>query len=391
MTRTAETGTMYRRRPGVWRLRVRAGVDPVTGKRRVVDRTFYGPKEEAAKALAKIVKEVNRAESTPTEKTLGWLLDEWIDHAEHVTGLAATTLRTYRSYIRTTIGPTLGAVRLDRLRAADLDSLYRTMAKAGRSPSTIRQHHAILSAALGQAVRWGYVDVNVAKRATPPPTRPAKIRTPTLDEIQLLLTAADWTGEAFGLLVFLAVHTGARRGELCALRWSNVDFPTGTLLIAESISDVPGSQTVKDTKTHAVRRIALSDEAVGRLAAHRRWQDRTAAVADIPLAPDPYVCSQDPAGSVPYRPDRVTGTFCRLRDRLELPHIHLHSARHLMATHSLTSGVDQRTVAGRLGHSGGGSVTMRVYAGFVPAADRRAAEVMGRLAPAPQREEPRDP
>jgi integrase len=96
----------------------------------------------------------------------------------------------------------------------------------------------------------------------------------------------------------------------------------------------------------------------------------------VELGPSAYVWSQEPDASVPYRPDRVTGAFRTLRDRLELQHITFHSLRHFTATTLAAGGVGIRTIAGRLGHANPG-ITLRTYAHFLDAADREAADALG--------------
>ena len=92
---------------------------------------------------------------------------EWFVECERL-DLSPTTLRAYRSQVEQTIRPALGKIPLTRLTAKYLDDLYGAMKDAGRSPKTIRNHHAIISSALHQAARWGWVRTNVAELAKPP-------------------------------------------------------------------------------------------------------------------------------------------------------------------------------------------------------------------------------
>jgi integrase len=94
---------------------------------------------------------------------------------------------------------------------------------------------------------------------------------------------------------------------------------------------------------------------------------------------DGFVFSHDPDGRWPWRPDSTSRAFRLLRHEVGLDHVRLHDLRHFVATRLLAAGIDVRTVSGRLGHSLT-STTLNVYAAFVPDADCRAAEVMGRLA-----------
>jgi hypothetical protein len=94
--------------------------------------------------------------------------------------------------------------------------------------------------------------------------------------------------------------------------------------------------------------------------------------ADVVLSAEAYVWSQTLDASEPYRPDRVTGIFRNLTDRLDMPHITFHTLRHFAATTLAGTGVSVRTIAGRLGHTNP-NLTLRTYAHFLEAADRDAA------------------
>ncbi|MHB1444933.1 MAG: site-specific integrase [Acidimicrobiales bacterium] len=245
--------------------------------------------------------------------------------------------------------------------------------------SAIRQVHALLSGAFGQAVRWGWAPVNPAKAATPPVIRQRRIEPPAPAQVEALVREAEKRDPILAVLIMLAALTGARRGELCALRWSDVDLAAGTVRISRSLVDLTGRLEEKDTKTHQERTVSLGDPGVALLTLHRRQVLKRAKVAEAKVAPDAFVFSDRLDWATPVRPTRLTGFFTRLRDDLKLPDVHLHSLRHFMASQLAARGdVSVRTLAGRLGHADG-SVTMRVYAAFFPAADAEAAEHMGRI------------
>lgn len=208
--------------------------------------------------------------------------------------------------------------------------------------------------------------------------RQKEVVPPTLEEVGRLLEACEEHNPDLGSLVYAALTTGCRRGELCALRWDDIDFGGGTLIVARSISDVPGDVCVKDTKTHATRRIALDPSTAEVLGRQRvRLEDR-ADLAGVSLGSLAYVWSQALDASVPYRPDRVTAAFITVRDRLGLHHVTLQSCRHFAATTLAGTGVGIRTIAGRLGHANP-SVTLRTYAHFLEVADREAARALGQV------------
>jgi integrase len=199
----------------------------------------------------------------------------------------------YRSAIEVNIKPTIGTVMIDKLDPVEVDRLYGHLAKSGLAPLSVRKSHAILSAAFNQAMKWGWVDRNPIARTSPPTIRGREIHPPTPAELRRLLDACAETHPDLGSLIYVAATTGARRGELCGLRWSDIDLEVATLTIARSISDAGKVVTVKDTKTHQARRIALDPATVAVLRQHRELAEQKASAGGVALGPWAYVWSQE--------------------------------------------------------------------------------------------------
>jgi integrase len=371
-------GSIRQKGPDRWQVRVSLGRDPVTGHYRYLHRDVRGGKREARRVATQLAAEVDRGgHQHPNRYTVAELLEAWITHIE-AQGRAPSTLSRYRSAMRANIVPALGTVTIDKLGPAQLDMFYAALAKGGLSPLTVRKCHAMLSAALNQAFKWGWIDRNPADRASPPGIRQKEIIPPTAEEIRLLLDACEQSNPDLGTLIYVALTTACRRGELCGLQWGDVDLDRATLVVARSISDASCEVTVKGTKTHQTRRIALDPSTVEVLRRQRARAKERARMAGLQMGPKSYVWSQDLDGSIPYRPDRVTGAFIGLRDRLGLRHLTFHGLRHFAATTLAGSGMGVRTIAGRLGHANP-SVTLRTYAHFLDVADREAAAALGEV------------
>jgi integrase len=168
------------------------------------------------------------------------------------------------------------------------------------------------------------------------------------------------------------------------VRWRDVDLDAGVLVVRRSLYvDIDGALREKDTKTHQHRRIALDAETVEVLGdLLGRCHERAEALGEG-WSPDAYLFSPDPDGVRPLTPDTATQRFARMAGRLGIDGS-LHSLRHYSATELIAAGVDVRTVAGRLGHGGGGATTLRVYAAWVAEADQRAASTLSaRMPPRP--------
>jgi len=368
---------MRERRPGVWELVVQLPRDATTARARQLSRTVHGTKREAQRALAALVTEVSAGKITSSTTTLRELLTRWLDHVADQ--LSPTTVREYRRLVSKMIEPDLGKLTLRRVTTQRLDAYYATLSRErGLSASSVRHVHAVLRGALGQAVRWGWIPTNPAASASPPKIRRREINPPAIGDTRALLATADEQDPSFGALLRVLAATGARRGEVCGLRWSDIDRGSRTLAIQRSVASVAGGTVVKDTKTHAARRIAIDPETLAALDAQRVRMEELAAVCRLEFDPDGFLFTSEPDGSQPLHPDTVTGNFRRICDRVGLTGVRLHDLRHLHATQLLAAGVPVRTVSGRLGHANA-ATTLNVYAHFLEASDRDAADVIGGL------------
>lgn len=368
---------MRERRPGVWELIVQLPRETPGERARQLSRTVHGTKRDAQRALAQLVSEVSAGKITSTATTLDDLLRRWLDHIDGE--LSPTTLREYRRLVAKRIGPQLGSLRLSRVTARRLDSYYASLRREeGLAPGSVRKIHAVLRGALGQAVRWGMIPSNPAVNASPPRTARSDVNPPQLDEAVRLLRAADEYSIELGTMLRVLAATGARRGEVCGLRWSDIDWRARTISIERSVASIPGGTMVKGTKTHSARRIAVDAGTLAVLERLQRDREQMARMCERQLDPDGFVFSLDPTGAAPLHPDTVTKTFDRLRRSLGLRTVRLHDLRHLHATQLLAAGVPVRTVSGRLGHANA-ATTLNVYAHFLEASDRQASDVIAGL------------
>ena len=308
---------MRERSPGHWQLRAYVGRDPVTGKPRQVTRTFKGGERAAAKALAALVAEVEAGGFNRTSATVSQLLDRWLEAGEW-----SQRPRTHYENLRKIDGrirPILGHIQLAELEPDTIDAAYRGWLNDGLSPATVHKYHCILSAACRQAVKWGWIDTAPTARSTPPKVRRIEMKVPTPAQVSALIKAAEVSDPVLATAVTLAALTGARRGELAALRWSDVDLANCKVKIGRSLTVAEGNPHVGPTKTQASRDVAL--DPLGIDALQRRWAHMLdlAARANSPTVPDPYVLSYRANGATPVNPDTLTHGFRNLCDAMEQP------------------------------------------------------------------------
>jgi integrase len=372
-------GSMRQRGNDSWQLRVHAGRDPSTGRKRYVERTFRGTKRNASKALATLIVETDGQTPRSSKRgTVEVLLREWLEHA--TPSFSPRTVATTRMYLENPIIPAIGSIQVSKLTPADLDRFYRNLLTVGGprgpyAPATIRRVHGIIRRGLTQGVRWGWLNHNPAVDASPPRVPMKPVTPPSPDEVVRLFRHAQEDDPELATFVVLAASTGARRGELIALRWGDVDFERDLVSIERGIVLVDGELIEQGTKTHQARRVTLDDRTRATLHAHK---DRMASTAGAPLPESAFVFSHSLDGSSPWHPDSTTRAFRNLCARAGVKGVRLHDLRHYVATRLLASGVDVRTVAGRLGHRNA-ATTLNVYAHFVPEADRDAADALGEV------------
>jgi integrase len=377
---------------GNFQVHVYAGTDPLTRKQRYLRETHatYGAAEIA---LTRLQRQVDQNHQPKTDITLGQAISRWLE----ISKLEDTTRDRYEDLVRMYIGPALGNFAAGKLDAELLESFYARLQRCrdlcnGRrrarhecrplSGSTVRKVHYVISGALEQAVRWRHLSVNPAALAIAPSVNRTEPDPPSTEEAAALISAA-WSEPDWGLLLWVTMISGMRRGEVSALRWQHVNLATATLTVQRANAHPRSGVKEKQTKTRQQRRIAIDPQTVALLLEHRERCAERCRVLGHGLRDDMFVFSPVPDASSPYTPRSLSSRYRRLAIKLGLSSTRLHSLRHYAATELIAAGVDVRTVAGRLGHGSGGATTLRVYAGWVDEADRRAAATLAGIMPVP--------
>lgn len=320
-------GTIEERPGGSLRVKVYTGYDPTTGKRYYLTETVpAAPRahREAEKALTRLLGQVDERRNPKTRATVNQLFDRYLD----VIDVEASTLKAYRGYIENHIRPVLGPLSVSRVDGEALDSLYAELRRCRRrcnrrrgnvdhrtnrehecdarmAASCVRQIHWILSGAFDRAVRWNWISVTPVGSAEPPPPPRPNPSPPSPAEAARIVTEA-WKSPDWGTFVWLAMTSGARRGELCALRRSHYDPATGVLRVPSSIGGRRAALSEKDTKTHQQRRVALDTETRAVLVQHIERQDAAAAGLGFAIPSEAFLSSLDPDCVEPLVPDFVS-------------------------------------------------------------------------------------
>lgn len=363
-------GTKRERQPGVWQLRVFAGRDPLDGRQLVVTETYRGSARGADQRLA----ELQSARRKLTRHTLGQAIALWRDQAGH----AASTARNY-DRARAEIPAKLAGTPVGKVTAAMIRELVARVVDY-HGPARGRLVHAVVSGGLTHAWRMEWIADNPARRVALPAQARRVATTPTVEQLVALLDLVAGDAE---LAAWLAVSadSGARPGEVLALRWGALELDRGQLRIVGAVDPVTVAgrpPTIKPTKTGTARTVAISAPTVAALRKLRAAAVERALSVGVTLGDEAFVFARDPVGAVPWRTDLGAKRFARLRRRAGIAEgVRRYDLRHWMISELLDAGFAVKLAAGRAGHSRDATTT-DVYGHRLAATDHAAAEHLGR-------------
>ena len=303
--------------------------------------------------------------AAPLPKTLSMLLEEFF--RQHVDEkLAPKTIERYHEQAAY-LNLELLNMPIGEITPLHLEREWNRLLKIGGrhrgtkeprplSAKTVRNIAGVLSSAFSRAIRWGLLRANPVSNSEPPVPKKRQGIGLTVAQTDMLIAAA--TGPwCMALFLEMAVGLGARRGEVLALRWS--DLVDGRALIARSLTQTKYVLEFKCTKTDEPRVAKIPEETLPKLEVHRKRQDEFRLRFGPDYRNDLDLIFSNPDGS-PLKPNSISATVSALFKRLKIPKPKggaLHLLRHTLASQMLDSGVPLSVVSQRLGHS-----SMRVTA-----------------------------
>jgi integrase len=334
------------------------------GKTHQLGHTHHGDATSAALWRSQILYGKHEAktaaealEADPGSRTVSEVLTLWLDSIT----VEPATARYYRRHAET-IRAALGTLRIDQLTRGHVEQLYRTLSTSGKSdgtgmaPGTVAQVHAVLTLTLDYAEAFEWVPRNVAAKAKLPKANGLHGKAVTAQEIpstEQVEAMISYDGPVFGTVIMVLAHCGMRRGELCALKWSDVDLKAGTLTVQRSIDEQTGIlPREKGRKAGGTVKMDLAPFCVQALQAHRDMFGPSF---------NPYVFGPT-RGDTPLSGKAVSRKVTAAADATGQRWT-AHSLRHYMASKFLSNGYTLAEVAARLGDTV--EVTARVYVHFL--------------------------
>jgi integrase len=377
----------YRRRGDAWTLRFSA-TDPKTGQRVRRYATFKGSETAARAKLRELLKQSDDGKyATPTRRRFGDVLDTW----ESGLNVSPKTAERYRELVKLHIRPHLGAIQLRSLVKSRLESFYADL-RDGRTPEgqlggrrlsarTVGHIHRLVVQALAVAEDDNLIPSNPARTAKRPKIEHGEIEILSEAEVRDVLCKLQGR-EPMRRMAALGLSTGMRRGEICALRWKDVELEKASLRVEQSLEQTKAGLRFKSPKTrYSARPISLPPSIVSELRALRKEQlvqQEQRLKLGLGREPDDALVFRriDPkTGAIaPLLPNSVTTEWRRLVVSLKLPKVSLHAWRHTHASQLIDSGMDVLTISRRLGH-GSPAITLSVYGHRFSRKDEGAADV----------------
>lgn len=346
--------TLRESQPNRWRLRVETKDE--FGRRKFQYETVRGDKATALARRDAIARgAIMKAAATPDR--VEDHVKKWIEDRLAYGHISASSAELYHRQLRP-LYSLLGHKRLDDVTRRDVEGAYRVLVhKFG--PKRVRDINVQFAKAMREAAKDGTITADPCDGVIPPKQpRSVKSATFTPDQISQLVEASRAEGQ-IGLMVRFAIATGCRRGEICALRWADVDLDKGVVQIRQTATVVGFRTVVGPTKTESsARAVALPESMVHELRKHKQ-----AATCDV-VFPNSVGSVQDP--------NRVSNLVRDFFDGLGFKDFSMHDLRHAHATFLLQQKLPLKAVSRRLGHADV-RITLGIYAHVMPGDDEQLA------------------
>lgn len=361
------------RRPGVHVIILSTGKN-AAGKYTQSWQTFYGTKREAELKRAELLTALrNGTFFRPHKGTLADFLQHWLEDTVR-SRVGAKTFERYKEIVDYHISPALGHYPLSKLTPSAIQSAYNRWLtsgsekrKAGLSSQTVLHHHRLLHSALKKAVKMGHLSRNPCDGVDPPRVERKEMR--VLDGPGLAGLLAKVSGTELHMPVFLALGLGLRRGEVCAMKWSDLDEKRSLAVISRSVQQIRSGVSLKGPKNRAGRALAVPKSLMRALMLEKRRQE-TLRKDFEGFNSGGYVCVRGD-GSM-WHPDSLTDAF-----RHRVSEIRFHDLRHSHATQLFALGVHPKIVSERLGHRTV-KLTLDTYSHVLPHMQDKAAKLFDR-------------
>jgi integrase len=295
----------------------------------------------------------------PADTTVAEFVEgRWLPHLEAQRKPRESTRRRYEGLWRVHLRPVLGPMRLNRVRPAHVQQALDVMLTEGAAARSVAQARAVASAIFKFAVRSSLITTNSARETSTPAPQAPDLVVPDSEQLHALIEAARKT--QWEVPALLAATTGARRSEVLAMRWENVELDRARVRIVETLQRRKGGALdfLPPKTARGRREVPIPAFLVDRLREHRTEQKRRRLAVGAGWTDLDLVC--DRGAGQPIDPDAFSYGFTRIRKDAGLEGVRLHDLRHAVATELARRGVSPTVTSRVLGHASE-AFTMATY------------------------------
>ena len=332
--------------------------------------TEKAARTEAERLAARWEEDLLGGNYVDTVITLSELFEKW--SSQHLPNLAPKTAQEYRKQWKR-LEPLLGFLKSDKVSVKHINAMYAEFQQEGANLKTggkksVEHYHRMLSSMFNWAIRSEYMTKNPCENATKPKHEKKPKVVFDFEQGQILLRNLGGEPLEFQAQLGILIMGGIRRGELFAIRWSDL-LDGGILRVQRAVSYIEGEGLIiKRTKTGDIRNIKLTERFLQTLEEYRlEQQEKIEKLGDL-FTDQGYMFASDTG--TPRHPDCLSKKYkaflrkCGFSEEI-IKAIPLKGLRDTFASFLFASGADVRTVAGLMGHSQP-TMTLNVYAQFLP-------------------------
>ncbi len=293
-----------------------------------------------------------------------------------------SSLYGYRQLLKNQIAPGIGDIPLDDLEPDMVQDWVNDLCER-YTAVVVRKAFTLLKSAMTQAVERDRLLKNPTRTVKPPKLSAPKPNAVNAEGRAALMAVLDLPDLAPAMLgIKIALYTGMREGEICGLRWKNIDLETNRLMVCDAIGSESGSRYyVKEPKTGGSRRVIAYPDDLARALRRRLTEVKKNCLAvGVSFSDSFFVLGGEDGLFMP--PHYLSRKWKSLADAMELVGTQgkrptFHDLRHTYATAAISNGVDVKTVSSQLGHANA-AMTLNTYASPDPEAKRQAADAIGK-------------
>ena len=339
--------------------------------------TFYGGKREAILRENEIKKEVmNNTFVVKTKITMRELFDEWLKYSKEV-----WSPKTYVSNVHwcDVISKVIGHIKLQDINVKILEDFYREIREnTTYSDKTIQHFYTIINTALKRAILWGYITTNPNSFIEKPKVRKKEIEYYTPEEVDELLQVLQNEPLKYQAIIYLAIDSGARRGEIVGLTWNDIDFKNKTININKSVQYTK-ERGIYETKTKTQtsdRKIYISDKTINILKQYQKEQLISKMKLGSKWENSNRIFTNNYGGDM--HPDTPSQILEKVIKKYNLKRICFHGLRHTSISLQISSGIQAQIISKRAGHSNI-TTTHSIYSHFFDSEFKDVANKMNNI------------